>query len=126
MQLLNWATARGEKCSENVAGFSDKSILSLRGHSDIVAYEFCPTVSLASNLVTRAGAYLLLALFRPCAMPDLIPEYAPRWTPANAPLNLWGSRPGLRPQQSLGVDAVDMPHERRMDRIADQFAGTLG
>ena len=63
MQLLNWATARGEKSSENVASFSDKSILSLRGHSDIVAYEFCPTVSLASNLVTRAGAYLLLAPF---------------------------------------------------------------
>src|SRR5450755_3838873 len=36
-QLLNRAIARGEKCSENVASFSDKSMLSLMGPSDIVA-----------------------------------------------------------------------------------------
>ena len=29
---------------------------------------------------------------------------------------------GLRLQQSLGVNTIDMPHKRRMDRIADQFA----
>jgi hypothetical protein len=31
----------------------------------------------------------------------------------------------MRLQQSLGVNAIDMPHKRRMDRIADQFAGPL-
>jgi len=35
-QLLNWVTVRGDQCSENVASFSDKSILSLIGLSDIV------------------------------------------------------------------------------------------
>src|SRR3981081_4751078 len=39
-QLLNWATARGDQFSENVASFSDRSILSLMAPSDIVAYEF--------------------------------------------------------------------------------------
>jgi hypothetical protein len=36
-QLLNRATVRGEKCSENVASFSDKSMLSRMGPSDIVS-----------------------------------------------------------------------------------------
>src|SRR6267142_1901503 len=39
-QLLNWAMARGDQCSENVASSSDKSILSLMDASDIVACEF--------------------------------------------------------------------------------------
>src|SRR5450631_4697150 len=30
-QVLNWATTRGDQCSENPASFSDKSMLSLMG-----------------------------------------------------------------------------------------------
>src|SRR6266699_200597 len=38
-QLLNWLTTRGDQYSENLANFSDKSMLSLMGPSDVVAYE---------------------------------------------------------------------------------------
>ena len=33
-QWLNWATVRGDQCSENVDSFSDKSIVSLTGASN--------------------------------------------------------------------------------------------
>lgn len=30
------------------------------------------------------------------------------------------------PQQSVGVNTIDVPHKRRVDRISDQFAGAFG
>jgi hypothetical protein len=39
-QLLNRVTTRGDQCSENLASFSDKSMLSLIGPSGIVVHEF--------------------------------------------------------------------------------------
>src|SRR6266576_2190141 len=49
-QLLNWVTVRGDQCSENVASFSDKSILSLIDPSDIVGLSAIVALSLADSI----------------------------------------------------------------------------